>query len=417
MLGSNAAAQTSGDKVSNERVSGEKVVYWKPSELDTLETRTFSIYYRLNKIAIDEHYLDNEDNLAYIKNSLATSPRIDSITVYSYASPEGDRDHNRWLAEKRGEAAKKYIIDHLPDGSALLPEHIYLRPGGENWEGLIALAEAQYKLMNREEVLRILHSKRNTESKKKALIALDKGYTYHYLVTNLMPTLRYATWICVWEEKKPREVLALEPVEPIAPPQLMAAGIPLAVQKEPAKYRKTVIAVRTNLLNFAANFGFEIPIGDHWSIGTDYYFPWWLGAHNKYCFQFTQWQFDAKYWFTGEKYKWTEDSKLKGHAVGFYAGAGYYDFQKRMKLGYQGEFINLGFDYTYALPIAHDKLRLEFNVGLGYVYTTARHYTPTPDYDYLIRDPKVRHENHHYFGPTRACVSLVWPWTFTYRRK
>lgn len=274
--------------------------------------------------------------------------------------------------------------------------------------------------MNRQEVLNILHAKWRTETKKKALIKLDNGYTYHYLVKNLMPTLRLATWICVWveHEKVPRDMIALEELDPIVPAGLELASVKSLVPvHENGDYRKTVIAVRTNLLNFAANFGFEIPIGDHWSIGTDYYFPWWLGAHNKYCFQFTQWQFDARYWFKSDKYRWTDASKLKGHAVGFYAGAGYYDFQKRMKLGYQGEFINVGFDYTYALPIAHDHLRLEFNIGLGYVYTTARHYTPTPDYDYLIRDPKVRHENHHYFGPTRACVSLVWPWTFTFKRK
>ena len=37
-------------------------------------------------------------------------------------------------------------------------------------------------------------------------------------------------------------------------------------------------------------------------------------------------------------------------------------------------------NYTYSIPLAKEKLRMEFNIGLGWIYTVARHYTPTDDY-------------------------------------
>ena len=92
-----------------------------------------------------------------------------------------------------------------------------------------------------------------------------------------------------------------------------------------------ILAGRTNLLAPGLNFGVEIPIGRHVSIGADYWYPWWLAKNNKYCGEMLGWFIDGKYWFSrpGGKYEWTRADKLKGHALGLYAGGGYYDYQKR----------------------------------------------------------------------------------------
>lgn len=382
-------------------------------------TKTFSIFYRLNSIKIDESYMSNPTNLEFIKNTLAKSPRIDSITIRCFASPEGDRYHNQWLAENRGKAARKYIIDHLPEGSALSKDNIFIAPTAENWEGLTRLAEERYHLLNRTEVLNILHSPRtSTETKKRKLIGLDNGYTFHYIIKNIMPELRLATWICVsidpnavLPELKPMEA----PVVKLKVPEFRYE-MPQTSPVVPPEYRrKTILALRTNLLLPAMSVGLEVPIGSHWSIGADYYYPWALSKNNKYCLECLEWWLDTKYWFTGKKYSWSDDSKLKGHALGLYVNAGYYDFQNERKICRQGEFGGIGLDYTFALPVAHDKLRLYFSLGAGYEYSTARRYQPTFDWKYLIRDRDIRHENSHYFGITRACVSLVWPLTFKYK--
>ena len=92
-----------------------------------------------------------------------------------------------------------------------------------------------------------------------------------------------------------------------------------------------------------------------------------------------------------------------------YAGAGYYDFQNNVG-GYQGEFTDLGVDYTYSLDVGSRKwMKVQFNIGLGYIFSTARHYHPTDDYEYLVKDPAVKKKNTHFVGPTRAGISLVFP--------
>lgn len=385
---------------------------------DTVQTHTFSIYYRVNSVDIDEDYLDNSANLEYIRYNLARSPKIDSITIRCYASLEGEPKHNAYLAQKRGEAARKYIVDHLPKGSALKVEDIHIAPTAENWEGLRRLVDKNYQRKDRQKVLNILDSDASTELKKLQLKKLSGGSSYRYLVQNYMSTLRLATWICVWVDKNPREFAELGGVEPISalaftpdPAYLLPTKYPEPVQQEETP-RKTVLALRTNLLMPIQTVGIEFPIGDHWSIGADYYFPWFLSKNNKYCLECLEWWLDAKYWVTGEKYAWSDASKLKGHAFGVHLMGGYYDFQSKKKYCRQGEYGGVGLDYTFALPVAHDKLRIAFTIGVGYIYTSCRPYHPTGDWKYLIRDQVVRHENSHYFGPTRACISLVWPLTF-----
>ena len=52
-------------------------------------TETFSIYYKVDSIDINPTYLENRKNIAHILDYLENSPRIDSITIYAWASPEG----------------------------------------------------------------------------------------------------------------------------------------------------------------------------------------------------------------------------------------------------------------------------------------------------------------------------------------
>ena len=86
------------------------------------------------------------------------------------------------------------------------------------------------------------------------------------------------------------------------------------------------------------------------------------------------------------------------------------DFQNIAR-GAQGEFINFGVDYLYALPVANDKLRLEFNLGIGFIKTWYRPYTPSTDFEDLIKEPGVKYRSTDFFGPTRAGISLVYPIT------
>ena len=98
--------------------------------------RNFAIYYCLNGVDIDEQYLDNIWQLGQIRKFLSISPKIDSITIRSFASPEGPYSRNVWLSRKRAESAKAFLLKMVPEGSSLTADKIKLDPVPENWDGL-----------------------------------------------------------------------------------------------------------------------------------------------------------------------------------------------------------------------------------------------------------------------------------------
>lgn len=166
-----------------------------------------------------------------------------------------------------------------------------------------------------------------------------------------------------------------------------------------------MFAVRTNALAMPfLNFGVEVPIGKHWSVGADYYYPWiWRGGNYKTCNQLLGFDIEGRYWFSDNKYP--QSSRLLGHSVGAYVGGGYYDFERNWK-GHQGEFFNIGVDYMYALPLFNGLIHLEFELGLGYIYSRAVPYKFIGQECYLENNI-TRHV--HWAGPTRAQVSVVLP--------
>ena len=94
--------------------------------------------------------------------------------------------------------------------------------------------------------------------------------------------------------------------------------------------------------------------------------------------------------------------------MGVYGGAGYYDYQL-MEDGIQGEFVDFGVDYTFALPVAKGKLRMEFNIGVGMIRSWYRPYYMSSDYVDLIKEPGILYNSTNFIGPTRAGISLVVP--------
>ena len=165
-----------------------------------------------------------------------------------------------------------------------------------------------------------------------------------------------------------------------------------------------LFALRSNLLVPGLNIGAEYPIGTHWSVGADYYFPWfWRNADNRNCFQLLGWNVEGRYWFGKDR---TEADALKGHSVGLSTYAGYYDIERKFK-GNQGSFVSVGADYLYSLPLFNDKIHFEFTIGLGYIFSQMRPYD--------VFEPggkayKVDYtKDFHWVGPTKAAVSIVVP--------
>lgn len=375
-----------------------------PEKKDTSITEKFAIYYRFDESEFDQTYLTNSETAAHIKNYLINSPRIDSITIYAWASPEGAYLHNVKLSQRRARTAKRFLLSHAPDSTKLNADKIKISPLAENWQGLEAMVVEKYSRHDREKVITILRDRTiGDETRKWRLQQLDGGYTWRYMLRNYMPQLRAATWICVWAEViEPLPAVEQKAIESVPVGDYGIIPVP---QIHTTKENAPLYAIRSNLLVPALNIGAEVPLGNRWSVSADYYFPWiWPSKTNRNCFELLGWSLEGRYWFGRNR---TAADRLKGHSIGLYGAGGYYDFERDYK-GQQGEFASTGLDYTWSMPIGKLKrVNLEFTLAVGYIHAWARNYTVHGEYGPLFKEEgDVIFD---YFGPTKAAVNLVIP--------
>lgn len=400
-----------------EGESGRRIADSAKSHLKSEEPlkENFAIHYRVNETVVDEDYMGNKEQIHKIKHYLVNSPRVDSITIYAWSSPDGLYNKNRSLSRKRANSAKRLLLQHSPDSAKLNSGKIKISPIAENWEGLTALVKEGYSRKDREKVLAILgDDTMGSDNKKRELKKLDKGRTWKYLADNYLPQLRAATWVCVWAEviQGMPEVAAVVQ-DSLEQPYIGLAPLPPYDYKPvlPQEESRTIAAVKTNLLYdavTAVNFAVEVPIGERWSIVAEDVFPWWSWGpnRNKYAFQMVEIGIEPRYWF----YKKEDADVLEGHFVGVYGMSAKYDFQWDRSLCYQGEYWSTGVTYGYSLPVK-EWLKLEFSASVGFMRSNYRHYQPSPEYENLYLD-EYQVGVLSYFGPTKVNVSMVIPLKF-----
>lgn len=377
-------------------------------------TRTYEINFIVDKSNIDTTFKDNGMTLRRMKHEIDsiinnTDFKADSIIIKSTASPEGHSAYNLALSRRRGESIASYISKLWPEIESGTFACTF---SGEDWNTFWEIVEKDEKIPFREQIKAIDDSSLNPEEKEVRLREYRNGFfyilrTHAYQMRASKVTFNYSAEIPSVPVLAKGSVISQK-----------AATSPLGIAtrqtEAPVMQKKMILAARTNLLVPALNVGIEIPIKTKWSVGIDYYFPWWLAKNNQYCGEMLGLFIDGKYWFGKNR---MEEDKLTGHALGLYVGAGYYDYQKKYS-GYQGEYTDVGIDYTYAIPVGKKKrLRMEFNIGLGWIHTVARHYTPTDDFGELIKDPGIKHRKYNFFGPTRASVSFIVPIRINTRQK
>lgn len=388
---------------------------------DSVNSDRYALYYYCDRIDLQEDYLENALQMARIRDILARSPRIDSIAIYAYASPEGAPHRNDWLARRRAEVARDFILANLPNDSVLLPQNIILHPMGENWEGLYEELDANYHLMNRDRVMKIMRADIPTETKKWRLKQLDNGFTYNWIIRHHMPALRVATWLCVYQ-----------PIPEFVPDTMpdISVEMPTLPELEPlpvtevSRKKKTILALKTNLLYDAlslVNYSIEVPITERFSALWYHQFPWWTWgqADNQYCIRFLSIGGEGRWWFKPmprpQMGKSVQRDRLMGHFVGVYAESGKWDFEWGRDICHQGEHWSVGLSYGYSMPLGR-RLNMEFSLSLGYASIAYRGYTPSENYEILWRDP-AKQGRWHYFGPTKVQVSLVYPILLTTKKK
>ena len=403
------------------------------ADVDTVSSQgdRYFLYYYRDRVDLQEDYLDNKHQMARIKKIMSLSPRIDSIVVYAYSSPEGTPQRNNFLARERAKVARQFILDHLPNDSVLQPEDIILRPMGENWDGLKKELQDNYHLMNRDRVLKILDADVNTETKKWRFKNLDNGFTWKWIIQHHMPKLRIATWVCVYVPTPEliedstfaddQHVEIVVPQDSVVPADTVKPQEQLPVAKQ---HRFPVLALKTNMLYDALtllNYSIEVPFNEKFSVLWYHQFPWWRWgeADNEYCIRFLSIGAEGRWWFKPQPRPQmgmrVQRDRLMGHFVGLYAESGKWDFEWGREICHQGEHWSVGLSYGYSMPLGR-RLNMEFSISVGYASIPYRKYTPSGDYEILWRDPE-KHGRWHYFGPTKAQVSLVVPITMKTKRK
>ena len=371
---------------------------------DSTTVHKFLISYPVNETVLYEYYQDNARNLRIIREHFKRSPRIDSIVIYSYASPEGPYDLNVRLAKERGERARKYLLENISPEIDFPDSLIIVNHTPENWQGLYEMVTDTYPYHDKQDVLDLLEREDVSSDYRKVLLKkLNGGRPWEFIRTNILPKLRYASWVADW--------VYVPDVAPLTRPDFLQQGLApldttLKSRSFPVERRKTLLALKTNLLYDAVtwlNFSIEVPVyRDRFSLLYNHQFPWWtLGqADNEYCNRFLSIGAEARWWFK-------PNDILKGHFLGVYAESGKYDFEYQRSICYQGEFSSAGLTYGYSMSVARS-LNLEFSVSVGYVSIAYRGYTPSEDYELLFRD-RSKVGRLHYLGPSKAQISLVIP--------
>lgn len=169
-------------------------------------------------------------------------------------------------------------------------------------------------------------------------------------------------------------------------------------------------AVKTNLLYdiaaYTANLGVEIGLAPRWTLDVSANYNGWTLSDNR---RWKHWvvQPEARYWLC---------DRFAGHFFGLHAHGGQFnigglkngisflgsDFSKLENRRYQGWLAGAGIAYGYSW-ILGKHWNLEAEIGLGYIYTRFDTY-PCADCGRKIAEDG----SHHYVGPTKVAINLVY---------
>ena len=189
--------------------------------------------------------------------------------------------------------------------------------------------------------------------------------------------------------------------------KLHRAVLVVALLLATATSKAQSFALKTNALYDLAlipNIGAEVTLGKQWTVSADWMYTW-FSSNNRHRY----WQGYGGY-LTVRRYFGTPTSDLRpltsafsGHHLGAYVLGLTYDVEWGGR-GYQADHFGFGggIEYGYALPVS-SRLLLDFSVGIGFQDGEYKEYTPQDDH-YVWQSTHKR----HWFGPTKAEVTLKW---------
>lgn len=346
---------------------------------------------------LDTAYGDNAMRLSEVVSFLESVKKDSTLELVEVsfcgsASPESGFAINRGLAEKRRNSLERYVRERvsLPDGIISRPE------GFIAWERLAELVEVS-DMPHKEEAVDVLRNVPEftydnkgvlVDSRKKHLMELQYGRTWHYMHKHFFDQIRNASVILVTVRQKPvieeKTVVKEEPVVPVPTDTTsVVEKTDTVVAVSPETSKPFYMALKTNMLYdvlAVPNIGVEFYLGKNWSISGNWMYGWWKKNSSHRYWRIYGGDIAVRYWF-GKK---ASEKPLTGHHVGVYGQAFTYDFEWGGK-GYMGgepggtlwDKTNYaaGVEYGYSLPVAN-RLNIDFTLGVG--YWGGKYYTYTP---------------------------------------
>lgn len=393
---------------------------------DTLHCR---FYFPVGSAIPDLSYRDNGPRLDSFLSSIRSLQEravLRRVRLRSGASPEGNSMLNRRLSDERLVSLRAVMRERLS-----VPDSVLVcLSSGEDWEGLSVLV-GESDMPCRDEVLRILRDTpvwvvrggKVVDSRKRQLMNLRGGSVWRYMAEHFFPELRNCTVvecefgpvisgndreIAVYQkEAEARDTIILRDTVERTVVIRDTVQVPASVGNA---LKPFYMGLKTNLLYDALlvpNLGVEFYLGRGWSFGGNWMYAWWKSDRHHNYWRIYGGELALRKYF-GRR---AAEKPLAGHHLGLYGQLFTYDFEVG-GTGYMGgrpggtlwEKMNyaVGLEYGYSLPVAR-RLNLDFVIGVGYWGGEYHKYDPV-DGCYVWKETLQR----HWFGPTKAEVSLVW---------
>lgn len=416
---------------------------------DSLCPDPMLLHFRFNRSLVEYHYMDNPATLARFDVLFADSLQaslIDSITITSYASPEGDPHYNARLAHRRAVAVKGYLIWKYPH---LNQYHILTRPRGEDWARFRRMIEADPSVPDREDVLKIFDAVPDTERCKLLLRQLNGGKAYRYINKVLLPQLRNAA-VCLVKMKQEAALPAqADAYSPLQADTLSAKGDEKISHCQPdtlshcqpdtlsgsmnektsarphgagastgilPRSARPLLSVKTNLLTWAGltpdgklasfrpNLALEVFFARRWSLSASGEYSYWQGGTGHKFWGLSGYSLEPRLWLLGDgTYRWLY--------LGAYGQMGDYDYQPhpdgdpdRTGASLTGTYWSAGLSVGLYLRLSRH-WGVEAGLRGGYRDASGKAYDNEPPYAYYHHDAASGR-----WGITGFNLSITYRW-------
>lgn len=326
------------------------------------------IKYRQGDSNIDPNFEDNAGELNKIISDLirlSSDPKvkIKSITITGYGSPEGGFNINKVISDKR---AKNYVSYISESTLKKIPYDINLRVSSEpeDWDGLKKMLNDNIKtdVANFTKAIKIIDSIPIFDGREKAIMMLNNGDTYRYMLINMFPKLRRTEYRIEYALTDTKEIVSSDTIVVVKKSEPVKKEVeyqPFYINDK--DFKKQVVGIRTNLLYWAVatpNISLDFFLSKKFSLSVNgMYANWDFNKVNVY--KHLKWDGyivggDFKYWFKNNN---------RGHYIGL--GGDYFDYDVFFReKGKTGSGYGGGLLYGYSLRVS-DHFNVVFDVGVG----------------------------------------------------